>query len=501
MTIKNKPYLLAIDQGTTSTRAILFSKSMYVIGTEQKELTLHYPENGWVEQDAMDIWSDTVHVCQKVVESSDINLFDIAAIGITNQRETVIVWDKETGRPIYNAIVWQDRRTAKYCAELKEKGHEPEIQKKTGLLLDPYFSATKIKWILDNVSGARDRAEAGGLICGTIDSFLIWHLTGGASHVTDATNASRTLLYNIVDDKWDEDLCRLFDIPMSMLPEVKDNVDDFGTTTHALFKGHDLKISGVAGDQQAAFVGQACFEKGMVKSTYGTGCFALMNIGDKIIPSKNKMLTTIGYRMDGKITYAFEGSIFIAGAAVQWLRDGINIIDSARETEALARSIDHNDGVYLVPAFTGIGAPYWDPDARGTITGITRNTGRAHIVRAALEAQAYQTKDLLGAMSADAGEEIKEIRIDGGMVANNWVCQFLADMTDVTVKRPHVIETTALGAAYLAGLGAGVFESMDEITNNWHADAVFEPNLAQDKVDQYFKGWQKAVSKTLFSAE
>ena len=500
MTLKTKPYLLAIDQGTTSTRAMVFSKAMDVMAVEQKELTLHYPKNGWVEQDAMDIWSDTVSVCQGVVENSDVELFDIAAIGITNQRETVVVWDKDTGKPVYNAIVWQDRRTASLCADLKDKdGLEDKIQAKTGLLLDPYFSATKIKWILDNVEGAREKAENGKLICGTIDSFLIWHLTGGAHHVTDATNASRTLLYNIVDDQWDDELCEIFDIPQSMLPDVKDNVDDFGTTTHALFKGHDLKIAGVAGDQQAAFIGQACFEKGMVKSTYGTGCFALMNIGDEFIPSKNKMLTTIGYRMDGKITYAFEGSIFIAGAAVQWLRDGINIIDHSGETEELAKLLDHNDGVYLVPAFTGIGAPYWDPDARGTITGITRNTSRAHIVRAALEAQAYQTKDLLGAMSADSGEDIKEIRIDGGMVANNWVCQFLADMSGVIVKRPKVIETTALGAAYLAGLGSGVFTSMDDITKNWAADATFTRGMSAIEAEELYKGWSRAVAKTLLS--
>ena len=497
MTDYSKPYILAIDQGTTSTRAILFSKDMEIVGVSQKELTLHYPENGWVEQDAMDIWSDTVHVCQEVIKDTGIDLFDIAAIGITNQRETTVVWDKETGKPVYNAIVWQDRRTAEVCAGYKKQGLEDTVQAKTGLLLDPYFSGTKIKWILDNVDGARDHAEAGRLICGTIDSFLIWHLTGGQSHVTDATNASRTLLYNIVDDCWDDDLCQALDVPQQMLPKVHDNVSDFGAATHALFEGHDLKIWGVAGDQQAAFIGQACFKSGMVKSTYGTGCFALMNIGQEFKTSQNKMLTTIGYRFDGQITYAFEGSIFVAGAAVQWLRDGINIIDHAKETEGMASALNDNGGVYLVPAFTGMGAPYWDPDARGMITGLTRDTGRAHIVRAALEAQAYQTQDLLGAMEKDAGQPISELRVDGGMVANNWVCQFLADMTGVTVQRPKVIETTALGAAYLAGLGAGVFESLDQITTDWHADAVFSSEMSTNARDALYDGWQKAVNRVL----
>lgn len=490
-----KPYILTIDQGTTSTRAILFSKDMEIVATAQKELELFYPENGWVEQDAMVIWSDTVQLCQDVIKKAGIDLFDVAAIGITNQRETVVVWDKKTGKPLYNAIVWQDRRTADMCLALKEAGHEDMIRQKTGLLIDPYFSATKINWVLDHVDTARERAEAGKLLCGTIDSFLIWHLTGGKSHVTDATNASRTLLYNIVEDRWDRDLLALFDIPDNMLPAVKDNVDDFGTTTHALFGGHDIKITGVAGDQQAAFIGQACFSPGMVKSTYGTGCFALLNIGAEFKSSEHRMLTTIGYRMEGKITYAFEGSIFIAGAAVQWLRDGIEIIDTAGETEILAAELDHNDGVYLVPAFTGLGAPHWDPEARGMISGITRNTSRAHIVRAALEAQAYQTEDLLQAMSKDAGQRISELRVDGGMVENNWVCQFLADITGVTVKRPHIIETTALGAGYLAGLGAGLFKSLDDITKAWSEEASFAPAMEDDLRQTLYKGWEIALQR------
>lgn len=495
MKTPQKPYILTIDQGTTTTRAILFSKDMDVVAVTQKELELFYPKNGWVEQDAMMIWSDTVQLCQDVVKKAEIDLFDIAAIGITNQRETVVVWDKKTGKPLYNAIVWQDRRTADMCRALAEAGHEEMIREKTGLLIDPYFSATKIKWVLDNVDKARDKAEAGNLLCGTIDAFLIWHLTGGKSHVTDATNASRTQLYNIVEDKWDDELLELFDIPASMLPEVKDNVDDFGTTTHALFGGHDLKITGVAGDQQAAFIGQACFTPGMVKSTYGTGCFALMNIGTDFKSSEHRMLTTIGYRLAGQITYAFEGSIFIAGAAVQWLRDGINIIDQAAESEDMAQDLEHNDDVYLVPAFTGLGAPHWDPEARGIITGITRNTSRSHIVRAALEAQAYQTEDLLEAMAKDAGQPIAELRVDGGMVANNWVCQFLADITGVTVKRPHIIETTALGAGYLAGLGAGLFDSVDDITKAWSEEARFAPQMDQEHRQALYQGWKTALQR------
>jgi glycerol kinase len=369
------------------------------------------------------------------------------------------------------------------------------IREKTGLLIDPYFSATKIKWILDNVDKARDKANAGNLLCGTIDAFLIWHLTGGKSHATDATNASRTQLYNIVEDKWDDELLELFDIPASMLPEVKDNVADFGTTTHALFGGHDLKITGVAGDQQAAFIGQACFSPGMVKSTYGTGCFALMNIGTTFKSSEHRMLTTIGYRLNGRITYAFEGSIFIAGAAVQWLRDGIGIIDHAAESENMAQDLEHNDDVYLVPAFTGLGAPHWDPEARGIITGITRNTTRSHLVRAALEAQAYQTEDLLEAMAKDAGQPIAELRVDGGMVANNWVCQFLADITGVRVKRPHIIETTALGAGYLAGLGVGLFDSIDDITNAWSEEARFEPKMDEEYRQNLYQGWKTAFQR------
>lgn len=492
-----KPYILSIDQGTTSSRAILFSRNMDVINIGQEELTLHYPNNGWVEQDANDIWNDTLSVCHDVIGKSDANPSDIAAIGITNQRETVVVWDKNTGVPVYNAIVWQDRRTAEYCRTLKEQGHEAKVQEKTGLLIDPYFSATKVKWILDNVEGARERAQSGELICGTIDCFLIWKLTGGRVHATDATNASRTMLYNIQNDEWDDELLKIFGIPKSMLPDVKDNVADYGTTTDDLFGGCAIQITGVAGDQQSALIGQACFAPGMVKSTYGTGCFALMNIGEEFKVSQNKMLTTIAYRMDGKITYALEGSIFIAGAAVQWLRDQLQIVDHAADTAQLAQSVENNDGVYMVPAFTGLGAPYWEPDARAMITGLTRNSSRAHIARAALEAQAYQTRDLVQAMEKDAGQPLIDMRIDGGMVANDWMCQFLADMTGVSVERPPVIETTALGAAYLAGMGTGFYGSVLDISSAWSAERKFTPDMKDDMRDNLYNGWKRAVKQTL----
>ncbi len=488
------PFILSIDQGTTSSRAILFSRTMDIVDISQKELTLHYPENGWVEQDANDIWNDTLEVCREVIKQSGAN--DISAIGITNQRETVVVWDKNTGNPIYNAIVWQDRRTAEYCRQLKSAGHEENIQQKTGLLIDPYFSATKIKWMLDNVDGALQKAQAGDLLCGTVDCFLIWKLTGGSVHATDATNASRTMLFNIQSHEWDKELLELFNIPMSMLPEVKDNVANFGTTDPSHL-GQSIPITGAAGDQQAALIGQACFATGMVKSTYGTGCFALMNIGDQFKLSQNKLLTTIAYRFDGKTTYALEGSIFIAGAAIQWLRDQLQIINHAGETDALAQSVDDNGGVYMVPAFTGLGAPYWQPDARATITGLTRNAGRAHIARAALEAQAYQTCDLVKAMEKDSGQKLKDMRVDGGMVANDWMCQFLADMTAVNVDRPPIIETTALGAAYLAAIGAGWFGSILDITSAWSAERSFAPTMSGALRDKLYDGWQSAVKQTL----
>ncbi len=485
-------YILSIDQGTTSTRAILFDAQSNIKSVSQVELTLHYPHNGWVEQDAQDIWRDTQKVCRDAASAVDIN--DIAVIGITNQRETTVVWNRLTGKPVYNAIVWQDRRTASRCAALKQDGVEEIISAKTGLLLDPYFSATKLEWILDHVDGARAAAEAGDLLFGTMDCYLLWQLTDGQSHMTDVTNASRTMLYNIRTQAWDDDLLALFNIPRCMLPEVRDNSGDFGQTR---LLGKPLTIGGMAGDQQAALIGQACFKPGMVKSTYGTGCFVLMHIGDTFKVSENRLLTTVAYRLNGKISYALEGSIFVAGAAIQWLRDGLGIITAAAETEALARSVPDNNGVYLVPAFTGLGAPYWDPEARAAITGLTRGSTRAHVVRAALEAQAFQTEDLMRVMAKDAGTLLAEIRVDGGMVKNNMICQMIADITDTEVLRPVCVETTALGAAYLAGLQAGVYKSVDDVAARWTRDAGFMPAMASDMRRSLYQGWQTAVGQVL----
>lgn len=489
-------FILAIDQGTTSTRAILFDEQGHLIGISQKELQLYYPHNGWVEQNPEDIWQDTQFVCRGVMEQYSVHPQNIIAIGITNQRETTVVWDRKTGEVVHNAIVWQDRRTADMCQKLKDEGREEVFAKKTGLLLDPYFSGTKLRWILENVKGAWAAAERGDLAFGTIDCFLLWRLTGGKSHATDITNASRTLLYNIVDQKWDNELLHILNIPAKLLPEVKDNAADFGTATED-FIGHPVKILGMAGDQQAALVGQACFKPGMVKSTYGTGCFALMNIGDKFKRSNNKMLTTVGYRLNGKISYAIEGSIFVAGAAIQWLRDGLKIIKSSGETEAIAKSVPDNGGVYMVPAFTGLGAPYWNPHARASISGLTRGATAAHIVRAGLEAQAYQTADLTHAMGEDAGYPITEIRVDGGMVKNSWVCQFIADITSTPVLRPTVTETTALGAAYLAGLQAKVFPSLDHIAKEWECEKRFSPVMPSADREKLYGGWQHAVKQVL----
>lgn len=490
-------YIMAIDQGTTSTRAILFDEQGKICGISQKELTLFYPDNGWVEQNPEDIWEDTQYVCRAVLNQLSVSSADVVSIGITNQRETTVVWDRETGEALYNAIVWQDRRTAGICDDLRAAGHEDLFAAKTGLLLDAYFSGTKIKWILDNVDGARAKADAGKLAFGTIDSFLLWRLTGGKVHATDVTNASRTLLYNIVDQKWDDELLSLLDVPRSMLPDVRDNSGDFGRTD---LLGAPVTIGGMAGDQQAALIGQACFKPGMVKSTYGTGCFALMNIGGTFTPSKNRLLTTIAYRLNGEVCYALEGSIFVAGAAIQWLRDGLGILKSAGETEAMATSVDDNGGVYMVPAFTGLGAPYWNPHARASITGLTRGATAAHVVRAGLEAQAYQTQDLMHAMAEDAGKPLTEIRVDGGMVKNNWVCQFIADITGTPVLRPTIIETTALGAAYLAGLQAGVFKSVDDIAARWQQDRTFAPEMPADTRESLYGGWQKAVKQVLAGA-
>ncbi len=478
--------LLAVDQGTTSSRAIVFSPEGDIIAVRQKELTLHCPQSGWVEQNPDDIWNDTLWACREVLEEAG----DVAGIGITNQRETTVIWDRESGEAVYNAIVWQDRRTADLCAQLKEQGHEDMVAGKTGLLLDPYFSATKIAWILDNVDGAREKAEGGKLAFGTIDTFLLWHFTGGKEHATDATNASRTMLYNIVEQKWDEELLELFNIPGALLPEVKDNTADFGSTE--LF-GKTLTIGGMAGDQQAALIGQACCEHGMVKSTYGTGCFALMNIGGEFKKSQNRLLTTIGYRLNGKTTYAVEGSIFIAGAALQWLRDGLGIFEDAKESEALATSVDDNGGVYFVPAFTGLGAPYWNPDARAQISGLGRESTKAHITRAALEAQGYQTLDLMDAMRGDSGKEPAVIRADGGLVANEFVCQFLADMLDKPVEVPKVAETTAWGAAALAGIQAGVFDGLEDVAKRWKADRRYEPQMDAAERERLYQGWKNAV--------
>lgn len=482
--------ILAIDQGTTSSRAILFSSKGDILSVAQKELKQFYPANGWVEQDANDIWRDTLACCCKVLKTAK----NVAAIGITNQRETTILWDRKTGKPVYNAIVWQDRRTAKLCDKLRKAGHEKNIRARTGLLLDPYFSATKIAWILDNVKGVRKRAEKGDIAFGTVDSWLLWNLTEGKTHATDATNAGRTMLFNIRKQQWDKDLLKLFNIPESILPEVKDNVADFGTAT--VF-GKPLPVTGMAGDQHAAMIGQACFKKGMVKSTYGTGCFALMNIGDTFKESKNRLLTTIAYRLNGKTTYAIEGSIFVAGAAIQWLRDELKIIKISADSEKLALSVDDNGGVYFVPAFTGLGAPYWNPDARGTITGLTRNASAAHIARAALEAQAYQTLDLMAAMKADSGHDPKIIRADGGLVANRFMCQFLSDMLGKPVDIPRITETTALGAAYLAGIGAELYQGLDNVAERWRHAATFKPNMTKTKRNDLYIKWKNAIKMVL----
>jgi glycerol kinase len=484
--------LLAIDQGTTSSRAILFSARGELLDVAQRELRLHYPRKGWVEQNPEDIWNDTLWACNEVLAKAK----NVAAIGITNQRETTVVWDRKTGEALYNAIVWQDRRTADYCAQLKAQGHEEIISAKTGLLLDPYFSATKIAWILDNVEGARARAEAGDLAFGTIDTFLLWRLTGGAVHATDATNASRTMLYDIVQQKWDEELLSLFNIPASLLPEVKDNVADFGKTKEGLFSQR-YTIGGMAGDQQAALVGQACFRHGMVKSTYGTGCFALMNIGSDFKPSQHRLLITAAYRLDGKTTYAVEGSIFVAGAAVQWLRDGLELFPDAQHSEALATSVPDNHGVYFVPAFTGLGAPYWRPEAKALITGLSRDTTKAHITRAVLEAQAYQTRDLMAAMEGDSGSKPAVIRADGGLVSNKFICQFLADMLDIPVELPRITEATAWGAACLAGLYAGVFAGLDDIEECWVSERSYTPRMAAPERAELYSGWQNAIEMLL----
>lgn len=488
--------ILAIDQGTTSSRAILFSEKGDILDVKQKELKLHYPHKGWVEQSAVDIWNDTLDVTHKVLDKAKTSP---EAIGITNQRETTIIWDKNTGEPVYNAIVWQDRRTADLCKELKSRGHEPLVSKRTGLLLDPYFSATKIAWILDNVDGARTRAEAGDLLFGTVDTWLLWNLSDGKVHATDITNASRTMLCNLITRDWDDELLDLFKIPKSMMPEIKENVAEFAKVTEGLLP-YNLTVGGIAGDQQAAMIGQACFEEGMVKSTYGTGCFALMNIGKNFKQSHNKLLTTIAYTIKGETHYAIEGSIFVAGAAIQWLRDNLEFFKDAAESEKMATSVEDSNGVYFVPAFTGLGAPHWKPEAQAIISGLTRESNKQHITRAALEAQAYQTMDLMGAISADSGHTPEVIRADGGLVANNFVCQFIADMLNVKVQIPVVSETTALGAAYLAGLYAGVYNNLDDISYNWKCDRKFTPKIDNDERKYLAEGWKTAIGMVLSGA-
>lgn len=490
--MKKTIHLLSIDQGTTSSRAIVFTPDGKVVAKAQKDLKLYYPHNGWVEQDPMDIWRDTLSVSRAVLKQTKKEI----VIGITNQRETTIIWDRKSGRPIYNAIVWQDRRTADLCAQLKKKKLESVIAKKTGLLLDPYFSATKIAWILDHVRGARKRAERGELAFGTVDSWLLWNFTGGRVHATDATNASRTMLFNIVTQTWDSQLLNIFKIPRSLLPDVCDNSGFIGETEKNLL-GKSYVVGGMAGDQQAALIGQACFEKGMVKSTYGTGCFALINIGNTFKVSKNRLLTTVAYRLDGRTTYAIEGSIFAAGVAVQWLRDGLKIFSKSADSEKMALSVPDAGGVYFVPAFTGLGAPYWQPEARGLITGLTRDSSAAHIARAALEAQAYQTLDLVEAMESDSGRKLSAIRADGGLVANGFMCQFLSDMLGRPVEVPVVHETTAWGAACLAGLYAGVFKDLHAVEKCRRNARRYAPCMARTQRDALYKGWKEAVRRAL----
>ena len=486
--------ILAIDQGTTSSRAMVFDDGGRPVGQAQQELPQHFPNSGWVEHDAEDIWRDTLAVARGAIENAGTSAAEVAAIGITNQRETTVLWDRATGEPVHKAIVWQDRRTADLCDRLRAEGNEPLVQERSGLLLDPYFSASKVAWLLDSVEGLRARAERGEIAFGTIDCFLLWRLTGGQVHATDATNASRNMLYDIRNQRWDPDLLALFNVPEAVLPEVRDCNAEFGSTPAEMF-GAPLPITGIAGDQQAATVGQACFEPGMTKSTYGTGCFALMNTGGEAVASTNRLLTTIAYRLSGETSYALEGSIFVAGAAVQWLRDGLKLVNAAPDTEALALQANPDERVILVPAFVGLGAPYWDAHARGAIFGLTRASGPAEIARAALEAVCYQTRDLLDATVADGAAPPSALRVDGGMVANNWLLQFLADMLDCAVERPVVTETTALGAAYLAGLTSGVYDGLSGIAELWQSEARFEPRMDSAERQARYDAWRDAVRR------
>lgn len=491
----NKKYILALDQGTTSCRAILFDQKSQILGIAQKEFTQYYPQPGWVEHDAEEIWSTQYGVIAELLARLQVNPDEISGIGITNQRETTVIWDKETGKPIHPAIVWQCRRSTEVCDNLKARGLEPLFKVKTGLVIDAYFSGTKIKWILDHVPGAREKAERGELLFGTMDTWLVWKLTQGQIHVTDYSNASRTLLYNIRELQWDEQLLHELDVPRAMLPVVKPSSHIYGKTSAGIFFGHEIPIAGIAGDQQAALFGQTCFEPGMAKNTYGTGCFMLMNTGDRMIESQSGLLTTIAWGVDGKVSYALEGSIFVAGAVIQWIRDELKFIETASDSEYFASKVPDNGGVYVVPAFTGLGAPHWDMRARGAIFGLTRGSGKNHIIRAALESIAYQTRDVLSAMEADSGLSLKLLKVDGGAVANNLLMQFQADILDVKVERPQCIETTALGAAYLAGLATGFWSDTEELVQRYQIDRHFQPQMAEDKREASYQGWLKAVSR------
>ena len=487
-------YILALDQGTTSSRAIVFDRSGRIQASAQKEFEQIFPRPGWVEHDPGDIWSSQAGVATEAVSRTGIDARDIAAIGITNQRETTLVWDRQTGRPIYNAIVWQDRRTASFCDRLREEGYESLFQEKTGLVIDAYFSGTKLHWLLNNVEGAREKAEAGQLAFGTVDSWLVWKLTGGRQHITDATNASRTLLYNIHTGAWDDELLDVLDVPRALLPEVRSSSEVYGEASGNLFKA-SIPIAGIAGDQQAALFGQMCTEPGLGKNTYGTGCFMLLNTGEEAVPSENNLVTTVAFQIGDRVEYALEGSIFVAGAVVQWLRDGLKLIRSASEVEALARTVDDNGGMYLVPAFAGLGAPHWDQYARGAAVGLTRGVTAGHMARAALEGIAYQVADVVEAMEADSGMQTSELRVDGGAAANDLLLQFQSDILGVPVIRPQVIETTALGAAYLAGLAVGYWDDQEEIAAQWKADRTFNPDMPADRVEQLRAGWRRAVDR------
>ena len=489
-------YILSIDQGTTSSRAILFNKDGEIDGVAQREFKQFFPKSGWVEHDANEIWTSVLAVIAEVLNEKNVSAEQIAGIGITNQRETTVVWDKKSGRPVYHAIVWQSRQTQGICQELKEQGLEEKFREKTGLLLDPYFAGTKVKWILDNVDGAREQADNGDLLFGTIDSWLVWKLSGGQAHITDYSNASRTLVYNIHELQWYKELLDILNIPESMLPEVKESSEVYGNTIDYHFFGQEVPIAGIAGDQQAALFGQACFNRGDVKNTYGTGGFMLMNTGEEAVKSKSGLLTTIAYGLDGKVHYALEGSIFVSGSAIQWLRDGLRMINSAPQSENYAERVESTEGVYVVPAFVGLGTPYWDAEARGAIFGLTRGTEKEHFIRATLESLCYQTRDVLEAMEKDSDIKVNNLRVDGGAVKNNFIMQFQSDLLHVEVERPEINETTALGAAYLAGLAVGFWESKDEIANRWKLEKSFNPEMEEAESTKLYKGWKKAVEAT-----